>query len=456
MKLFRKLESDKKYIGWKDDFETAAHGTGLGNLLEESYVPSSDEREDFEARNNWFFTILWEKCQTPSARFILDNYKETQDGQAAYAEIKRDYELSTTADLYTDELFELITQSKFNPRQGTSAMAFISDLEKTMNEYNRLVRDTSQRISEASRRVFVNNALEGVAEFRAIKSRERDRIAMYGDSARLNYIQYLGLVRETAKSYDRTQALRSRRNNNASQMYAGYHDSGQNEREDDRFEVQYQAHMSSAGETARVDTDLWNTMSPEDKQHWIKINPEIRSKIRASSSGEHGGGGGQQRKVNFAATQEMDSNEDHDATEDNDNGEQGEDTTQVEANRSLQETNQVKGKAHPADIRRVLGGAPSKKPPSTPKGSVTKSAARSSANHTGWIVNSIRQSNRSEGNAGVSTPSETEEVDVDAFEENRRVTAQANTTLGWSDDNLEDLYGEDTDYWGEQDDQVFR
>ncbi len=47
-------------------------------------------------------------------------------------------------------------------------------------------------------------------------------------------------------------------------------------------------------------------------------------------------------------------------------------------------------------------------------------------------------------------------MDVDVYEEQRRTTAQANTALGWSDDNLEELYGEDTDYWGEQDDQVFR
>ncbi len=197
-------------------------------------------------------------------------------------------------------------------------------------------------------------------------------------------------------------------------------------------------------------------MSPEDKQHWIKINPEIRSKIRASSGGDHGDGGGQQRKVNFASTQETDSNNDHDATEDNDDGEPGEDTTQIEANRTLQETNQVKGKAHPADIRRVLGGPPSKKPPATPKGLITKSAARSSANHAGWIINSIRQSTQPREPMEEATPSGAEEVDVDAYEESQRNARQANTALGWSDENLEELHGEDADYWGDQAEQVFR
>lgn len=418
-------------------------GTGMAHVIDLSYDPEYEELADFAARNTWLFTVLWEKVQTPSGREILRQTKEFQNGRYTLRLLDEEYNSSATAEIRASELLDLIVQTRLDNGWGKPYVDFISHMLDLMDQYNETVRYRSQRLSDEAKRSHLERAVEGVKALNDVRIRELQMVA-HGHTHRLSFHRYVALLRDAAKICDKARGDRRRK-----PRQANTHDQVASPEQDDTTQddpdmeeaySQFQIWMASQS-GARLSDDTWKSMSDSAKKSWGSIPAKDRATIIEGLAGSKSN-----RQANVHQQSSNDDNgdgSDDEGTDSNDDAQEA--NTKTEVNRTAQEVNETKGKTHPGDIRRVLGGPPKKKPASTPKGN-----AKGSANTVTWSVNHVGQT-------------ASREVDVDEFAETLRnsqyesIDSPEYGRWGVPDpqEAMEYLTSSNDEYWADQESQFF-
>jgi len=368
------------------------------------------------------FTILVKKCKTPAARDILSRLRYEKDGRKALQQILQEYYESTTADLLAEDLYSKIVNASIGSDVDCVHEEIVK-LETLIDEYNETVRYHEERINDTSRRTFLERAVAGISALSQIKTRERDRIAIKGIRARFTTPQYVYALKEAAKQYD-GQRMRRRRRNRLANMHIHEESSlaiDEQASSDDTpwDQSMYQAYVANSSEGSRIANDIWQGMDSAGKRAWTQIPAKDRAAILSGKP--------LTRKVNFADMNDVKSESDDDDEEASTQEEQAAETR--EANNTETST---KGKAHPADVRRVMA-QPKKKPAPTPKRSNFKAT---------WIAGSVRRVNSATTAEGTATVPDNGDSELDAW--------------GASEpDDVSRYMDQVDDYWGDQQDQYF-
>ena len=180
-----------------------------------------------------------------------------------------------------------------------------------------------------------------------------------------------------------------------------------------------------------MNKDTWSSLDPGTQKIWDSIDDKDKAAIlnyaskRAEKRAAATKGAKEPKESRVANIHHQATGED---TDDDDEDGVTQSEPEMQANVTEQEANMAKGKAHPGDIRRVLGSSKPKKD--------VKPKARST-NHVMWRVNHLQ------GTDGF-TASTADHPNLDQ-------DAESSSEAG----SISDPYALVDEYWGEQEDQFF-
>ena len=385
MKLYKAISDMAQFPAWWDHTIATCVGTGIEEVTIFDYTPRTmEEVEDFQNKCHWIYLVLLNTLKTPEGKEILRRYKDSQDGRRVLYDLYMEYSTSTTADIRAGNIIEELSTIRLDHTWNKPTLEFFLYIDKLMDDYNDSVRTEAQRLTQEMRRAYVERAVSGIRVFNEIKLRERDRIATNGVGARFTYTQHMYLLREAAKSYDMERARRSR-NRRSANLHDGV-GSDDSDIQDGEYAM-FQAWKAAMSSNTRIESDTWNSLDSETKRAWSKFSPEDKAAILKSSSDSK-----EERKVHFhEGSQSQEESDDKPETTEENETESATDDAQNQANvaeSTSKETNRVKGKAHPGDMRRVLGKS-------------QNARASGKAFTVNWNVNSIK-TRPNKGNSGAA------------------------------------------------------
>jgi hypothetical protein len=428
IKLFKHLTDDAKFLQWKEHFITTCTGASLAECCDFTFIPSPAEEKSFENKDKWMYTILMNIVKTPGGIDIIRKHKVDRSGRKVLFDLIQDNAKSATADIRATELLEEITNLRLDSSWEKSTYEFILYLEQVLEDYNESVRYDSQRLTPDMKRAMVERAVMSNRSLRNIKDRETDRIAQMGDTGRFDYRTFMFLLREAAKTVDTERAQRNRTRRRRSANVHIQEDSDEASDGDNGDIAQaFQVWLSRQFPGSRMNKETWTSLDPATQKVWDSIDDKDKAAI-LSYAEKRAEKRSQDKSARSANVHEGDHGQESDGEESSEEAPNQE----LEANvtKGVQEANETKGKAHPGDIRRVLGGN---------KKSDKKTR---SANNIMWNLHTMHRSPKASDD---TAPGETELLPP--LEDGEGSSSD--------DGSIFDPSKMLEEYWGEQEDQFF-
>ena len=280
----------------------------------------------------------------------------------------------------------------------------------------------------------MENAIATLPQLNDIKIQEMERIAEQQAEGkrgtRYKYSTYLHLLKDAAKVVDHQRLQKSKRSSN---VHEGRETSEESSDMVD-WNTAFHAFHALQAHASRIESDTWSKLDETTKKAWAKIGAKEQEAIAESFRK------GPERKINYTdilgPDEETEENAEVDDKDDgNDDPPSG---MAMEAKRTQQEVNELKGKAHPGDVRRVLGNNKGK-------------TAKGSANNVRWNINTIRRIDHEpdSDNESYNTVEEYEQSDDEQSQSHHDERSEledwgVNLHGGTLVDTLEE-------FWGEQD-----
>ena len=356
------------------------------------------------------------KVKTPDGIDAIRRHRNSRSGRRVLFDLIQEHGQSTTADIRSSDLLKQLTAMSLDSTWDKTIREFILEISTMLEDYNESVRFSSQELNSDMKRAMVERAVHPNKALRAVKDRETDRIAEHGPRARYDYTTYMFLLKEAAKNIDRAASNSSRRTRRRLNLHALTEGSDGSDSDPDGEDSQaLQIWVSRRHPGSRMNKDTWSSLDPGTQKIWDSIDDKDtaailnyaskRAEKRAATTKET-----KESKESRSANIHTQTNGEDTDDEDDDGVTPSE--TEMQANVTEQEANTAKSKAHPGDIRRVLGSSKAKKD--------GKPKARST-NHVMWQVNTLDQD-----------PEDSSD-----------------------EDSISDPYAMVNEYWGEQEDQFF-
>ena len=252
------------------------------------------------------------------------------------------------------KLFEALVTLKLDRTWTRPLAEFISHYQGQVARYNNMVFNASERLQPDMVKNMLQRAVLSVRGLREVKDREEHRIAE--GQLPLSLSSYLQLLTVAAEGLDR-ERTRSRRAANVHQIHADSDDASTSETP--QYDVNY-----TAG--SRMNKSTWDNLSKAAQSTWDTLPDGDKAKIlgyaedrAARSASASGNPDRAQRSANVADICQDDTDDDESPPSDTESPPDS--TSSLQVNKAIQSTktidriNELKGSAHPGDLRRVLG-----------------------------------------------------------------------------------------------------
>ncbi len=399
---FTDLKDGKYFDDWRRKTEAVAIAQDVADVLNEHYSPTStEEKELFQAKNNYMYSVFVQTVKSDVGKSIVRQHEVDKDAQKVYQEIKRHYLDSTKAQISSADILSYITSIRLGTGlwKGTTE-AFILHWQNQVRLYETLT-PTSDHFGNGQKKIMLQNAVHPVAELRQVKTTADQHRTQTGRA--LTYDQYCNLLLSAAQAYDKQHPSKPAPRRQVYSHELGVEGSGYSiyahdfspfddvdydrcDTDDEGFAPDFDIDLSvdtisayaldqraRQGRSAsqprklgRVGPETWSRLGHAARQLWNSMSPEDREIIlKSARSHDSSKSSSDSKQTRFAKAHEtvgLESNDnDHfeDAVADIDDPDV--DLTDDQILLTAMQTLTKKGNTSPADIRRVLSKSMSSK-----------------------------------------------------------------------------------------------
>ena len=283
--LFPTLKDEKFNDSWHRSFMTQARAQDVDKVLDETYVPSSQEEKDlFTEQQKYVFAVLESKVLTDIGKSLVRAHEMDYDAQAVYSKLKAHHLKSTKAMIDSSTILSYITSARLgNGEWKGSTEGFILHWQDQVRLYERQV-PTSDHFSDGQKRIMLENAVHSVSELRQVKNNadlEKTKTGVI-----FSYDQYSSLLLSAAVAYD----LHATPKRVKHQVFN--HEFGQYDDNIDSFDIEtpistVQAYAAVSNQSKsvpsstkpRMSRDQWYTLSEKERLLWDQFDDQAKAVI---------------------------------------------------------------------------------------------------------------------------------------------------------------------------------
>ena len=126
MSDYPKLRDDKLWLSFNRNFEAIAATHAVDEVLDPTFVPSVEQKDDFKAKNTFLYSVLSQPLLTAKSRVPVRAHENETDGQAVYRDLVQTYAEGTMASLNAEQLETSLKNFKADKSWNKPLATFLS------------------------------------------------------------------------------------------------------------------------------------------------------------------------------------------------------------------------------------------------------------------------------------------------------------------------------------------
>ena len=266
---FPTLTSNKHFDLWYEKLMIEARGQGFEDLFDKDYTPVTQaDKEEYKRKNAWFFTVLHDTIKTTTGKVIVKNHFQDFNCFDVLVELISDAHQSVSGTLESLDVLNWITSITYTSLKG-SAVDFIVKFDEKVTRYNDSKAAEADKLSDSSKKLFLQRAFSNVKVLNDVATREYERITVHGDSQSYTYEGYLDVLKKAAELYDHSNRITNRRSR--SSHLTTIEEGPQEDMESE--EEAFQAFAASIDPNTRLPDEYYGKLSSADRKAWHSLEP---------------------------------------------------------------------------------------------------------------------------------------------------------------------------------------
>ena len=196
---FQTFKDNAMWDNWNRCTIAQARAQDIAEVLDHTYIPSTQEDIDLFAEKQKFFYAVFEKTLlTDKGKALVRRYQHSYDAQLVYKELSDYYLSSTKATMNASSMLSYITSSHLaDGKWKGSTQAFILHWQDQVRKYHDM---SSQVLSNDILCTLLQNAVHPIAELRQVKV-QADQFKTH-TKQNLTYDKYCALLLSAAQQYN--------------------------------------------------------------------------------------------------------------------------------------------------------------------------------------------------------------------------------------------------------------
>ena len=201
---YPKLTNNGHYQSFEEQFYSTIRSQGLGHLIDEDYVPPTQEDAlDFHKQNAWVYRVLQENIQTSTGGLIVRESYDDFYLLHIMAKLRKDAQQSPDGMFHNQEALAWITSAQYDSSKG-SATKFIAKFLRVTRLYNKSVQD-SVAFTKPQLKTFLHYAVMHIHSLNVVSIREKEKMVVGLLEKPYTFDQYLAVLKAAATAYDTTR-----------------------------------------------------------------------------------------------------------------------------------------------------------------------------------------------------------------------------------------------------------
>ena len=283
-----------KDSGWKifhRDLFIQAKSQDVVEILDHTYVPwNISDKNLFDLKQAYMYGMFTDHLKTVQDKKFIDKYKKDTDAQKLLAGLTDYYNKSTAATDEASDILQFISNVKAH-EYPHDMKTFLVEFSAKLSRYNDIV---TPELTEDQQRVYLEQAVEGVASFANVKNTSQLLAVTSGTT--LSYDKYLGLLQTAAEQHDSALLKSKTRRRGQRLTYAHeFYPPSSNYDDDDAipysgFDVHshewqaanwepYSIYQQQQHPQARLPRSTWYGLSSDAQQTWDTLAPADKATI---------------------------------------------------------------------------------------------------------------------------------------------------------------------------------
>ena len=304
--LIEVLKEEKFNDTWHRTFYTQARAQDLMEVLDATYVPTTQEEKDlFNEKQKYVYAVLEMKVLTDRGKGFIREHENNYDAQKVYQKILDHHLKSTKAMIDSASILSYITSVRLgNGMWKGTTEAFVIHWENQVRLYERQVSPTDH-FSDGIKRTMLENAIHPIDELRQIKNNADLEKTKTGRT--LTFSEYTSLLLSACAAYDEAfKPKLAKRQVFANDVSNAFDDGGQYDYDPEEsydidapvYEIQANAHnrmaprsrpngsrpprsgqQGSQDQRTRMPFDRWSKLSAEERALWDQLSEAAKTTI---------------------------------------------------------------------------------------------------------------------------------------------------------------------------------
>ena len=337
-KEYKVLRADKGWLPFRESMEMTAMSHKLLTMIIPPFeinpntgelvidpangklIPyEPDDQGLDELQCTWFFKVLVDVCQTPVAKKIVNQNRNTMDTRQVWHELCEHYQNSMSSKMRSQELLRWAHMAQLaNSNHRGTYQSWITNYTETIRQYQALQTDEN-KLSDQMCVDFLNNSMRRTTHLEGILDTyyTARKAAGIPDPFNITFEEYVERLIQAAQPYDASL----RQNHGHGSRSAIFHsflgdESDEEEDSDDEedpraslevFQSDWDHKSKSGGrkeckkddrfykkpgtptkQCAMIPRTKWNTLDREDQIAWSKISESAKKTILGTPDNEKG------------------------------------------------------------------------------------------------------------------------------------------------------------------------
>jgi len=216
---YAELRQDVNFNRWSYKWNLTATYHGLDKTLDENYIPTPADEEEFRTQQCYMYKLLSDKAKTPMAQSIIRKHADKQEVGKIWKELTDHYASTVITQAHASKLSTILTSARFKNSGWTG----------TTTEYVVWYKDQADQLREISEFAYTDDQLVQMLEQAFIgtsMAQVRNSIMVTrratGSNAKLTFDEYVALLVEHASLEDINRgAERQALTTNVHDMHSG-------------------------------------------------------------------------------------------------------------------------------------------------------------------------------------------------------------------------------------------
>ena len=200
------LKDERYFDGFSRSLYITAKSHECEQVLDPDYTPSNAEKDLFEAKQIFMFSVLDKHLLTDMGKIIVRKYVHTTDAQSVWKDFQDHMKFSSKGASEKRGITQYVTNTTLSDNYKGTTEQFVLHFNEQLRQLEE-ISDPSEHFPPQIKLQLLQNAVRPIDDLRIVETLDEFQSITtgYGRSSSLKYQTYYDLLINACVRYDRTK-----------------------------------------------------------------------------------------------------------------------------------------------------------------------------------------------------------------------------------------------------------